>query len=55
MMLQELRDELQRTRTAWQTTDLDGFLADGEFPVVSEMVHRHQLVADELLRRPSNR
>ena len=54
MTLQELRDELDRTRPIWEAVDLDGFLADGQLPVLSEDAHRHQLVADELLRRPSN-
>jgi hypothetical protein len=51
--LQELRDELDRTRPAWETTDLDGFLADAQLPVLGEDAHRHQLVADKMLRRPS--
>jgi hypothetical protein len=54
MTLQELRDERERTRPAWETTDLDGFLADGQLPVLSKDAHRHQVVADELLGRPSN-
>jgi hypothetical protein len=54
MTLPELRDELERTRPAWETMDLDGVLADGQFPVLSQDAHGHQLVADELLRRPSN-
>ena len=54
MTLQELRDELDLTRPIWEAVDLDGFLADGQLPVLSEDAHRHQLVADELLRRPSN-
>ena len=52
MTLWELRDELERTRPAWETTGLDGFLADGQLPALSQDVHRHQVVADELLRRP---
>lgn len=55
MPLPELRDELERTRQAWKTTDLDGFLAHGQLPVLDEDAHRHQVVADELLRRPSSR
>jgi len=50
----ELRDELERTRQAWETTDLDGFLASGQLPVLSQNAHSHQVVADELLRRPSS-
>ena len=54
MTLPELREELERTRPAWETTDLDGVLADGQLPVLSKDAHRHPVVADELLRRPSN-
>ena len=55
MTLQELRDELERTRPAWdaEVADLDGVLADGEHAALSEDAHRHQMVANELLRRPS--
>ena len=53
MTLQELRDELHRTAGAWEDLDLDGVLADGELAALSEDAHRHQMVADELLRRPS--
>ena len=53
MTLQELRDELERTRPAWETLDLVGVLAGSELAALSEDVGRHQLVADELLRRPS--
>jgi len=53
MTLQELRDELERTRLAWETLDLDGVLAGSELAALSEDARRHQLVADELLRRPS--
>jgi hypothetical protein len=53
MTLQELRDELHRTSQAWETLDLDGVLADGELAAMSEDAHRHQMVANELLRRPS--
>ena len=53
MTLQELRDELYRTGKAWETLDLDGVLADGELAALSEDAHRHQMVANELLRRPS--
>jgi len=52
MTLPELREELERTRPAWETTDLDGVLADGQLPVLGEDVRRRQMVADELLRRP---
>ena len=55
MTLPELRDELEWTRQAGETTDLDGFLAHGQLPVLDEDAHRHQVVADELLRRPSSR
>jgi len=53
MTLQELRDELHRTGQAWETLDLDGVLADGELAVLSEDAQRHLMVANELLRRPS--
>jgi hypothetical protein len=55
MTLSELRDELERTCQAWRTTDLDYVLAHGQLPVLSKDAHRHQLVADELLRRTSDR
>ena len=35
MTLQELRDELDRARPAWDTTDLDGSLADGQLPALT--------------------
>jgi hypothetical protein len=47
MTLPELRDELERTRPAWETTDLDGVHASGQLPALAEDAHRHQLVADE--------
>jgi len=55
MTLQELRDELERTRPAWdaEVADLNDVLADGELSALSEDAHRHQMVANELLRRPS--
>jgi hypothetical protein len=53
MTLQHLRDELDRTRPAWEDLDLDGVLADDELAALSEDAHRHQMVANELLRRPS--
>jgi hypothetical protein len=52
MTLQELRDELERTRPAWETLVLDGVLAGSELAALSEDANLHQLVADELLRRP---
>jgi hypothetical protein len=52
MTLQELRHELHRTSQAWETLDLDGVLADGELAALSQDAHRHQMVANELLRRP---
>jgi hypothetical protein len=55
MRLQELRDELARTGPPWGTRDLDGVLADGQFLALSPDAQRHQVVADELLRRPSDR
>jgi hypothetical protein len=57
MTLQELRDELERTRPAWEAgvADLDGVFADGPLPALDEDAHRHQMVENELLRRPSDR
>jgi hypothetical protein len=52
MTLQELRYERDRTGPAWETTELDGVLADGHLPVFSQDAHRHQVVANELPRRP---
>jgi hypothetical protein len=54
MMLQELRDELDRTRPTWEAADLDGVLTDGQLLELSKDAQRHKLVANELLRRPSN-
>jgi hypothetical protein len=56
MTLQELRDGLERTRPAWEAglADLDGVLADGPHPALGKEAHRHQLVLNELLRRPSS-
>ena len=34
MALQQLRDELERTRPAWETTDLGDGLADGQLPAL---------------------
>jgi hypothetical protein len=34
MTLPEVRDELERTRPAWETTELDDVLAHGKLPVV---------------------
>ena len=51
---QKFRDELERTRSAWVTMDLDGVLAHGQLPALGQDAHRHQMVADELLRQPSN-
>lgn len=55
MTLAELRDELDRTRPAWdaEAADLDDVLADVEHAVLGEDAQRHQMVANELLRRPS--
>ena len=56
MTLQELRDELERTRPAWDAefADLNDLLAGGEHGALSENAQPSQVVADELLRRPSN-
>ena len=54
MTLQELRDELDRTRPAWdELADLDDVLEDGELPALSEGTRLHELVLNELLRRPN--
>ena len=55
MTLTELRDELERTRPAWEAEAavLNDVLADGMLAALSEDAHRHQMVSDELLRRPS--
>jgi hypothetical protein len=53
MTLQELRDELDRTRPAWdELADLDDVLEDGELPALSEDARRYALVLNDLLRRP---
>jgi Tfp pilus assembly protein PilO len=55
MTLQELRDELDRTRPAWdELAHLDDVPKDGELPALSEDARRHELVLSELLRRPNN-
>ena len=53
MTLQELREELDRTRPARDAMDLDRVLAGSELAAMSDDAHRHQMVANELLRRPS--
>src|SRR5450759_63190 len=55
MTLQELRDELDRTRPAWdELADLDDVLEDGELPALRKDACRHDLILNELLRRPNN-
>ena len=55
MTLQELRDELGRTRPAWdELADLDEVLQDGQPRGLGQDAGRHQLVQHELLRRPNN-
>src|ERR1035437_7527571 len=55
MSLQELRHELDRTRPAWdELADLDDVLEDGELPALSKDACRHDLILNELLRRPNN-
>jgi hypothetical protein len=45
MTLQELRDELDRTRPAWdELAELDDVLEDGELPALSEGARLHELV-----------
>jgi hypothetical protein len=55
MTLAELRDELVRTRPAWETVDLDHVLATGQLAALSDEAQRHHLVAKELIRRPSSK
>jgi hypothetical protein len=50
----ELRDELHGTEAAWETTDLDVVLTDGQLPVLSKDAHRHQEIVDKLFRRPNH-
>ena len=52
MAPQGLRDELHRTARAWEDLDLDDVLAFGHLPKLSEDAQRHQMVSNELLRRP---
>lgn len=54
MTLQELREELERTRPAWDAMDSDDAVAEGKLSVLSKDAQRHQMVANELLRRPSH-
>ena len=55
MTLQELRDELERTRSAWEAgLEVDGVLTAGQLPRLGHDAQRHQVVSNELLRRPSN-
>ena len=56
MTLQELRDDLEGTRPAWdaEVAVLNDVLADGEHAALIEDAHRHQMVANELLRRPTS-
>jgi len=55
MTLAELRDQLERTRPAWEdeAADLDEVLLGSKIPALSEEAHRHQQLAKELMRRPS--
>jgi hypothetical protein len=54
--VRELRDELDRTRAAWEAEvgDLEGVPAGDQLPALGEDAGRHQLVQRELLRRPNN-
>jgi len=55
MTLQELCDELDRTRPAWdELADLDDVLEGAELPALCKDACRHDLVLNELLRRPNN-
>ncbi|HEX8972408.1 hypothetical protein [Oryzihumus sp.] len=55
MTVDELRDEADRTRPAWehQRVDVGAFLETGELPEMSPAARRHQVVLDELSRRAS--
>ena len=44
------RDGREGARSGSEAVDLDGVLAGGRLPVLGEEAHRHQLVANELLR-----
>jgi hypothetical protein len=55
MTLPKLRDELDRTRPAWDDlADLEDVLDQGQLPAVLENPRRHQLVQKERQRRPSS-
>jgi hypothetical protein len=56
MTLQELRDELDRTRPAWEAEvgHLEGVLAGDQLQALGEDAARHQLLHHELLKRPNN-
>ena len=56
MTLQELRNELGRTRPAWDAAggDLDGVLAEDQLLVVGQDAQRLRLIQNELLPRPNN-
>jgi hypothetical protein len=54
LTLQEIRNELARTLSTWESVDLDEVLTGGPLPVLGQAVQSHQLVAHELLRRPSS-
>jgi hypothetical protein len=56
MTLGDFCDELDRTRHAWEAevADLDGVHAFGHLQELSGDAHRHQMVMNELLRRPSD-
>jgi hypothetical protein len=55
MTLHRLRDELLRTRPAWDDlADLEDVLEEGALRAMIEDARRHQLVQKELQRRPSS-
>jgi len=55
MTVDELLDELERTRPAWESEPaaLDEVFDGSKIPALGESSHRHQQLAEELMRRPS--
>lgn len=55
MTVEDLRQERDRTRSAWEAEGIDvtAFLDSGELADLSPDARRHQEVTDELTRRAS--